>query len=103
MVAIATLRDHRLQGRARDLQIALLERAPRIMKALVVAALRLGDGGRAQPRPRRASGRWVDERDAAEDEGGLARVTASSNRQPSASSPWILSRSVAVTTCSLGT
>src|SRR4029079_5023430 len=27
---------------------------------------------------------------------------ASSNRQPSASSPWILSRSVAVTTCILG-
>jgi hypothetical protein len=45
MVAVATLRDHRLQRRTRDLQIALLERAPRIMKALVAAALGLGDGG----------------------------------------------------------
>jgi hypothetical protein len=44
-VAIASVRDHRFQGRARDGKIALLERAARIVEALVAPSLRFGDGG----------------------------------------------------------
>ena len=76
MVAIATFRDHHFEGRARGLQVALLERTPRVVKALVVAPLRLRDGGPGGTETTHGIGRGgVDECDAAEDEGSLARVT----------------------------
>ena len=75
VVAIAAFRDHGLQGRARDREVALLERALRLVKTLVVAALRLGDGGAGGGETAERLGRGgLHERDPAEHACGFTRV-----------------------------
>ena len=75
MVAIASVRDHRLQGRARDGEIALLERAARVVETLVVASLRFRDRGARGGKTAEGFGAGrLDARDSAEHECRLTGI-----------------------------
>ena len=75
MVAVATVGDHRLQAGASGGEIAVLERAPRLVEALVAAALRFRDRpARGRETANRFGTRRLDERHSAEHQGRFTRV-----------------------------